>query len=237
MKRQLKFLATLSLLVSATSFANAATISLSNGNLDTIAIGPQTLATPVGWGVNAFLPTGPFSDGASSETFANVLDPNGYGVFFKPFQGAATNKITVDLYQNNPATAGLNYTLTGWAGAGANYIGLTDSTVGSLFYISFLGSSSNVLGGATLNLMTAGLGSGAPTSPATGFGYHPFSLTAIAPAGTVTIQVGAEMINAYNNPLGGDQAFVVDAFTLAPEPSVLSLAALGLAAILVRRRR
>jgi hypothetical protein len=233
MKRQATLLLLTSFLASAAILANAA---LSNGNLDNIAVGPQTLATPVGWGINSFEPTGPFSDGASSETFANVLDPGGYGLFFKPFQGATTNKITVDLYQNNPGSAGVNYTLTGWAGAGANYIGLTDSTVGSLFYISFLGSSSNVLGGATLNLMTSGLGSGAPTSPATGFGYHPFSLSAVAPAGTVTVQVGAEMINAYNNPLGGDQAFVVDAFTLVPEPSVLALGALGLGMVIRRRR-
>lgn len=225
----------LGLLASATCPANAA---LSNGNLDNVAVGPQVLPTPVGWGVNAFRSaTGAFNDGASSEQFANVLDPNGYGLFFKPFQGVPTNKITVDLYQNNPGVAGANYTLTGWAGAEANYIGLSDPTVKSYFHLTFLDSSSNILSNVTLDLVLAGLGLGSPTPPATGFNYHPFSLSAVAPVGTVTVQAGAEMINAYGNPAGGGQAFVVDAFTLVPEPSAITLLALGIAGSLVLRRR
>jgi hypothetical protein len=210
---------------------------LYNGNLDITNTGPQFLPTPSGWSVNSFTPNGPFNDGCSAETFANVLAPGGFGLFFKPFQGATTNKITVDFYQTVAATAGVSYTLTGWAGAGANYIGLTDSTVQSLFHITFLGSTSNTLLNVTLNLAAAGLGTGAPTLPATGFGYHPFTLSATAPAGTVSVAVGAEMVNAYNNPLGGDQAFVVDSFTLVPEPGALSLAALGMASLLAFRRR
>jgi hypothetical protein len=235
MKPQLSSFVLTGLLACGGSVANA---QLSNGNLDTIAIGPQTLATPVGWSVISERPvTGPFADGCSSETFANVLGPNGYGLFFKPFQGATTNKITVDFYQDVPATAGVSYTLIGWAGAGANYIGRTDSTVESLFHLTFLGASSNILLNATLNLAAAGLGVGAPTPPATGFGYHPYTLSALAPAGTVSVLVGAEMVNAYNNPLGGDQAFVVDAFSLVPEPGAISLVALGMTSLLVFRRR
>ena len=210
---------------------------LYNGNLDITNTGPQFLPTPSGWSVNSFTPNGPFNDGCSSEMFANVLAPGGFGLFFKPFQGATTNKITVDFYQNVAATAGVSYTLTGWAGAGANYIGLTDSTVQSLFHITFLGSTSNTLLNVTLDLAAAGLGSGAPTSPATGFGYHPFTLSAVAPVGTVSVLVGATMINAYNNPLGGDQAFVVDSFTLVPEPSAIGLAVLSVSLLAYRRRR
>ena len=212
---------------------------LSNGSLDTLSVGPQTLPTPTGWGVNAFrTSTGAFSDGASGEGFANVLNPGGNGLFFKPFQGqAVTNTLTVDFYQNNPASAGINYTLTGWAGAGASYIGLTDASVKSQFHLTFLDSSSNILSTATLDLVGAGLGSGAPTPPATGFGYHPYSLTAIAPSGTVAVQAGATMINAYNNPLGGDQAFVVDNFILVPEPSIIALGGLSTLALIFRRRK
>jgi hypothetical protein len=236
MKRQLTLYAITGLLACGSSLAKADL--LSNGNLDSVAVGPQTLATPVGWGVNSFRPvTGPFPDGCSSETFANVLAPGGFGLFFKAFQGVTTNKITVDLYQNNPGTPGVDYTLTGWAGAEANYIGLTDSTVKSEFHLTFLGSTSNILGSATLDLVAAGLGVGAPTPPASGFAYHPFTLSAVAPAGTVTVQAGAIMIDAYNNPLGGGQAFVVDSFTLVPEPSVISLAVLGMAGVLAFRRR
>jgi hypothetical protein len=235
MKPQLSSFIVTGLLAFGGSVANADL--LSNGNLDVTAIGPQTLPTPVGWGVNAFTPLGPFADGLSSETFANVLAPGGFGAFFKPFQGAVTNKITVDLYQTVAATPGIDYTLTGWAGAGTSYIGLTDSTVKSQFHITFLGSSSNTLLNVTLDLAAAGLGSGAPTSPATGFGYHPFTLSAVAPVGTVSVLVGATMINAYNNPLGGDQAFVVDSFTLVPEPSAIGLAVLSVSLLAYRRRR
>ena len=45
------------------------------------------------------------------------------------------------------------------------------------------------------------------------------------------------MINAYNNPLGGDQAFVVDSFTLVPEPSAIGLAVLSVSLLAYRRRR
>lgn len=239
MKRHTTLFALMGLLACGSSVATADL--LSNGNLDTLSVGPQTLATPTGWGVNSFrTSTGAFSDGASGESFANVLDPGGNGLFFKAFQGqAVTNTITVDFYQNNPATPGVNYTLTGWAGAGAGYIGLTDPTVKSDFHITFLDGSSNILSTTTLDLVAASpsLGSGAPTSPATGFGYHPYSLSAIAPLGTTTIQVGAIMINGYGNPAGGDQAFVVDAFSLVPEPSVISLIGLSITGLLVLRRR
>jgi hypothetical protein len=173
----------------------------------------------------------------SSEGFANVLAPGGLGLFFKPFQGATTNKITASLYQDNPATPGTLYTLTGWAGAGTSYIGLTDATVKSEFHLQFLDGASVVIGNTTLDLVAAGLGTGAPTPPAGGFGYHPFTLSATAPAGTVSVRALATMIDAYNNPLGGDQAFVVDAFSLVPEPSIITLAGLGTLALIFRRRK
>jgi len=211
---------------------------LINGNLDNIAVSGQTLATPVGWvAVANNAVTGPLSDGLSSETFANVLAPGGYGVFFKPFQGAITNKVTASLYQDNSATPGVTYTLTGWAGAGANYIGLTDPTVGSQFHLQFFNSANTMIGDSTLNLVVNGqhvLGSPNGGNP---FGYFDYTLSATAPAGTVSVRALATMVNAYSNPLGGDQAFVVDAFTLVPEPSVISLAILGLAGLLHFRRR
>jgi len=130
----------------------------------------------------------------------------------------------------------LTYTLSGWAGAGAGYIGLTDPTVGSQFHLQFLNAANSVIGDTTLNLVVNGqhvLGA-ANGNP---FGYFNYTLSATAPAGTVTVRALATMINAYGNPAGGDQAFVVDAFTLVPEPSVLSLAALGLGGMLAFRTR
>jgi hypothetical protein len=237
MKRQLALFATIGLAALGTSVAHAA-VSLSNGNLDSVSISGQTLATPTGWIASATRSvSGPFSDGLSSETFANVLDPGGYGVFFKPFQGTATDKITAGLYQDNPATPGVTYTLTGWAGAGAGYIGLTDPTVGSQFHLQFLNAANTVIGDTTLNLVVNGqhvLGSPNGSNP---FGYFDYTLSATAPAGTTSVRALATMVNAYGNPAGGDQAFVVDAFTLVPEPSVVSLAVLGLGSLLAFRKR
>jgi hypothetical protein len=236
MKRQLALLLMMGLVTFGTGVANADI--LSNGNLDNIAVSGQVLATPVGWIATANRTvTGPFTDGLSSEQFANfIVPPNGYGVFFKPFQGAPTNKITASLYQDNPATPGTLYTLTGWAGAGANYMGLTDPTIKSEFHLQFLNSANAVIGDSTLNLVVNGqhvLGA-ADGNP---FGYFDYTLSATAPAGTVSVRALATMVDAYFNPLSGDQAFVVDAFTLVPEPSVISLAVLGLAGLLAFRSR
>jgi len=209
---------------------------LVNGSLDNIAVGPQTLATPVGW--NVVVSGGAnTSDSASSETFANVLNADGYGVFFKAFQGTSTNPVSVILYQNVAAGPG-SYTLTGWAGAGAGYSGFTvGSGTMSLLELNFLGSSSNILGSAVLDLQANGLGQGAPTAPATGFGYHPFSISGLAPAGTVTVQASLDMLNAYPGSQGGDPAFVGDFFTLTPEPSAISLVVLGASVLIFRRRK
>jgi hypothetical protein len=94
-----------------------------------------------------------------------------------------------------------------------------------------------MIGDSTLNLVVNGqhvLGSPNGGNP---FGYFDYTLSATAPAGTATVRALATMVNAYSNPLGGDQAFVVDAFTLVPEPSVISLAVLGLGGLLALRKR
>lgn len=234
MKRQLALFAIIGL-VACGSVARAD--FLSNGNLDATSVSTQVGATPSGWIASANKTiSGPFNDGMSSENFANVLAPGGFGVFFKPFQGTTTDRITAGLYQDNPATPGLTYTLTGWAGAEPNYIGLTDPTVRSEFHIQFLNAANTVIGDSTLNLVVNGqhvLGA-ANGNP---FGYFDYTLSATAPAGTTSVRALATMVNAYGNPLGGGQAFVIDAFTLVPEPSVISFAVLGLGSLLAFRRR
>lgn len=212
---------------------------LTNGNLDATSVSSQVLATPTGWDIVASRAiTGAFNDGASSEPWNNVFDPGGFGLFFKPFTGNLVDgPVSVTFTQTVPASPGLPYTLTGWAGAEPNYIGLSDPTVQSVFTIEFLNGANTVIGTQTLDLRAAGLGVGAPTPPAAGFAYHPFSLTGIAPAGTASVRAGASMLGAYGNPAGGGQAFVVDAFSLVvPEPASLSLAAIGGLALLARRR-
>jgi len=206
---------------------------LSNPDLDVVGAGDQVLPTPVGgWHVaSSKSVTGAFNDGASSEQFANVAQPGGFGLFFKPFQGVAGDHVWASMYQDVPATAGNTYTLTGWAGAGAGYIGLTDPTVGSQFAIQFLNAGNAVIGTSAIDLVSLGLGvpNGNP------FGYKQFTVSALAPAGTVAVRSIARMMDAYGNPAGGDQAFVVDSFALVPAPGALAL--LGLGGLAASRRR
>ncbi len=214
MKRLLTLIAVSGLVAWGTDVANANL--LSNPNLDTTSVGPQTLPTPTGWAVNCFKSsTGPFTDGCSSETFANVSAPGGYGLFFKPFQGsqATTNYLNVLFYQDNPAIPGAKYTLSGYAAAEANYCGRFNTNTPapqSLFVVQFLNGANSVLASNAYDLVAAGLPTGVGAS-ATLFTTPQFT----APAGTVTVRAGASMLNAYGT--SGGQAFIVDAFDLEVE--------------------
>lgn len=228
---------------------------LTNGNLD------QTVATeivpgfyapqPAGWtSAGSRSISGAYNDALSSEAWAgpaptpvtadgNALPwPQGCGgpdcgVFFKPFTGNAVDgAATVHLYQDHPATAGMGYVFSGWAGVDQNALGMF------VFALDFLDAATNVISSADLDLAAAGLfdNNGMP------FDYKPFSVSALAPADAVTVRARISMIDAMANPLGGGQGFVVDDFELTavnqiPEPATLALVGLGLAGLGLRRRR
>ncbi len=113
---------------------------------------------PIGWVVYAAKsisnPYGDFMDGGDSETWCNVSppsDPNGYGFFFKPFQGTPgppADLLSVYLYQDNPATPGTKFTLSGYAACEANYSGLITTNnppSATLFVVEFLDNSGNII--------------------------------------------------------------------------------------------
>ena len=252
MKRLLTLTMLLAVLAYGAGLAQAANL-LTNPDMDHIAISSQLGATPLSWTASSFKSaTGVFNDGLSSEGFANVLQPlgdctgSGCGTFFKPFQGSlldatltppGPNLVSSVISQDVAGSAGSTYTLTGWAGAEANYIGRTDPTVKSQFIVQFLNASNTVIGSSTIDLNTLGLGtSGLP------FGYAQYSVGGTAPAGTATVRSIAQMLNAYGNPAGGGQAFVVDSFDLeksVPEPASIVLgliAAVGMFGLARRQR-
>ena len=234
--RMLALIAGLALTAWGTGVANAA---LANGNWDATSVSSQALATPTGWTVVATLPGTPgFNDGASSEPWNNVAALNGFGVFYKTFFGDGVNNLTVHIYQDNPATPGLTYNLHGWAGAGSGYSGfLAGSPTKSELAVEFLDAGNSIIGGSILNLVPAGLGTGAV--PGLGFGYLPFDVAGTAPAGTVSVRSRLSIIDAYDVPGAGDAAFVGDNFTLTavPEPTTIALLGLGLAGLVGFRRR
>jgi len=214
MKRLLTSVAVLGLAAWGAKVASAN--ELFNPNLDAVAIGPQNGNTPVGWAVEASKTiSGTHFDGVAAATFANVFASGGFGLFFKPFQGnrVAGDYITVHVYQDNLATPGAKYTLSGYATGEANYCGhhLTNTpTPASLFVVQFLDASSIVLASNVFDLKANGLPIGG--------GGAMLQLTmpqVTAPVGTATVRAGASMIDAYST--GGAQSFFVDSFNLAIE--------------------
>jgi MYXO-CTERM domain-containing protein len=193
--------------------------------------------------------TGPYEDEMSSEPWAGPaptpvtmdasgLDsPNGVGVgnldaavFFKAFSGGGVDgPATGHLQQDVPATPGLRYTLTGWAGAEPNFLG------GAEMAIEFLGPGDSLIGAGVLDLRAAGL----LTDNGQPFDYKQYQVSAIAPAGTVEARARVSMIDGTPNPLGGGQAYVVDDFvlTVIPEPTSAALGLVGLALLAARSHR
>jgi hypothetical protein len=187
---------------------------LVNPNLDSTSVGPQANATPTGWSVVATKAvSGAFQDGCSSETFCNVQAPDGYGLFFKPFQGAVGDEISVYFYQDLPASAGTKYTLSGYAAGEANFCAFFNTNTpapAAVFVVEFLDAASTVIASNALDLVTAGL-------PNSGPGSMSILTTPqfTAPANTATVRAGAFLLNAYGTT--GAQSFFVDAFDLESE--------------------
>jgi hypothetical protein len=253
MRRFVAICGVVAIVASASSAANGQNL-LTNGTLDDtyaqLITGTFFLPKPNNW-VNegTRVLTGPYEDEMSSEPWAGpaptpvtaegtgLPGPDGCGtnnfdcaVFFKGFSGNTANgPATGHLYQDNPATPGLRYILTGWAGAEANFL-----ATGAEIALEFLDAGDSVIGGSVINLLpTLYVDNGEP------FDYKQYTANAVAPLGTVEVRARASMIGGTPNPLGGGQAFVVDDFSLTavPEPATALLVMFGaIGCGLIRRR-
>lgn len=242
--------------------------NLKNGNLDATVpteINPPApgffLPKPDVWSnFGSRTNTGAYEDEMSSEPWAGpaptpvttggngLPSPDGCGqgnldcaVFFKPFTGnlQTGDLATGHLYQDVPGIAGKTYSLEGWAGAEANYSGLIPATVTrSQFAIDFDNDNNRangVISSVIVDLAAAGLG----TPNGQPFNYKKYTVSGVAPAGTTVVRARASMIDAYGNPAGGGQAFVIDDFTLAliPEPTTLTISLISVLGLLGFARR
>jgi hypothetical protein len=220
--------------------------------IDAAAVPPFFLPQPDVW-INdgSRTITGPYPDALSSEPFANGAAtpqttggagapprPEGCGaddcgVFFKAFTGGLNDgPATGHLYQDNPATPGMKYILTGWAGAEDNY-----TSGGTEFALEFLDGGGSVipLSGQVIDLTPT-----LKTPNGNAFNYKEYMAMGIAPANAAEVRARVSMIDGIPSPTGGAQAFVVDDFTLTcvPEPASVALGLLGVVSLLgvVRRR-
>ncbi len=221
MKRLLAASVAVGLLALGHSVAKAN--DLYNGDLDILGApgaNGQANPGPDGWNVIAAETlSGAFNDGMDSETFCNFLQPGGYGVFFKPFQGstnantALNNLISVWFYQDNPSAPNTTYTLSAYAAGQANYSGFQTNMNAPLFsqtglYVEFLDNSGNPLITNSYDLIAAGLADPTDPVPSTQFTTPVYT----APAGTATVRAGAYMINTWSTT--GAQSFLMDVFDL-----------------------
>lgn len=233
----------LGLVLGAYSVANANL--LSNGNLDVTydqeIVPGFFLPKPAMWVNEGFRSIGgPYEDEMSSEPWAGPaptpvttdgVNNDDWAVFFKPFSGnpATTGLATGHLYQDVSGTAGLIYTLTGWAGAEANAL-MGDA----VFALDFLDNGGGVISSSTLSVLPT-----LTTPNGESFNYKFYTVSGTAPVGTAFVRSRISMIDGQGNPAGGGQAFVVDDFELqaVPEPTTMAALALGGLALLRRRRR
>lgn len=251
MKKTLTFVFALGLMACGARWASAALV---NGNLDDPGSHEVDLAT--GWTLEEFRTvTGP-GDTATFASFANhTPNPNDpdpappqVGVWYKNFNGSATNPATANLYQDVPATPGKKYVMTGWArfeqffSGGLNQIPSIDPNTGEfvlspsptkyVFALDFLGAGDVVLDTVQRDLHDddGQINTG---------NWVQHMVMGIAPPGTQEVRVRSSVIDMVAT--FGSQSAFGDDFALQeimiPEPASVVLGMFGLSLFGLMRRR
>lgn len=249
MRKSLMLVAVAGLIASFAGLPSASAQNLLlNGDLDS----PGPGATIDNWSKDEFKTfSGDTTDLITLEPWIEIAPitngggDNDLGGFLKAFQGNGStgDLATLHLYQDVAGSEGLEYGLSGWLGAGANYSGLLTGdprgdtkTELAIEFDNDNDRDNGWISDAILDVKAAGLTSGAFPD----FGAQQFSVSGVAPAGTTIVRARVSMIDAYNttNP---DPALFIDDFSLQviPEPSSVILGVLGMLGVgwAARRRK
>ncbi|MCA9282628.1 MAG: hypothetical protein KDA30_11360 [Phycisphaerales bacterium] len=172
--------------------------------------------------------TGSPVDTASFQGFANHEVGGARGLWFRSFEGGngpgSPATVSATLYQDLPGTPGQTYTLSAWFKEEANFIGQN-----SLF-IEFLGAGDSLISSAVLDVDAVQINDST---------WRQFMVNGVAPMGTVTVRVGANMFDGMFSTTPGAQSTFVDDFELSaiPAPAGVVVAGVGLTGLAARRRR
>jgi hypothetical protein len=167
---------------------------------------------------------------ATFASFANHTPGGTRGLWYRSFEGGlgGDEPATVDahLQQDVPGTPGTNYTLSAWYRYETFYSG-TDSFADTQtnLAIDFLGAGDVLLSSSVLDVDAVQLPDGT---------WREFSVSGIAPAGTVEVRARSSMLDGILEPSNPQSAFVDD-FTLVPEPGTI-VCLIPALALLMRRR-
>lgn len=190
---------------------------LTNGTLDSPGVHESDLAD--GW----TLAEDPVA--TNTATFASFGDHTGVGgvgLWLRAFEGTQFDDplpaVDADLYQDVPASPGLQYTMSGWARFEANWAGGLDTLAGDWppdtpsptrteFALEFLDAGSAVLPGSVEVDLHDDRGQQNDNE------WYQHVLIAVAPPGTVSVRVRASMVDGVN-PDANPQSAFFDDFTL-----------------------
>lgn len=229
MKRILVLAVAMGLMFFATSEVRAQNL-LTNGNLDDPGTHEDDTAT--GWTLTEFLTLSGPENTATMASFANHTpftdDDTQVGLWYRGFVGNADNGnlAQADLTQSVAGTPGTIYALSAWSRFETNW----PDDVGTILAIDWLAGDSSVIDSVELELRDAG--------QTTDGEWRQSTVMGVAPAGTVSVQARASMVDGHIAEANPQSAFMDDfELTIIPEPTSFALFGLALIGLIGVRRR
>lgn len=173
--------------------------------------------------------TGAPVNSAEFAPFANHEAGGSRGLWFRSFEGGLSAgsppTVSATLYQDVPGVPGENYMVSAWFRYEANYSGADPmSPTATDLFIEFLGAGDALIASTVLDVDAVQDNDNV---------WRQFSVNGVAPAGTMTVRVGASMFDGVSTQM--NQSAFVDDFDLVPSPA--GAAVLGLMGMFGAGRR